>query len=653
MMSVPPVPSLTLLSDLPGGEAGHDFSPGPAAECSSALDLVRSALGYFLEMPDETERWTRLQAVRRDASAMIARLPRRPSAAPFIHEVHELVREMAKSGVHDHAVAAADLAQAEIFLRKDWPGLLAAMLLVPAWQWPAAPLLMEVPDWLRPDYVRWLFAAPQSFSAPGQAEHYTAHTLRRLEELKRWMNRAPEAKEELKVLGAYASHCSLLPACFGPENLRRHAELRGELLRRVMGRRDDHYRAPLKLRAGRRLRIGIVRRHFEPNPEVYATLPLFEQLDPERFEVVLFTYVSDFSRLEEYCRQKCADLIVLPADLKDQLALLRKSALDVVLFSTNVTAECNVVTRLALHRVAPLQVVHHASCVTSGLPEIDLYVTGALANPEGMAAQFSERLGLLPGPTHTFNFEADREEAQVVCTRADFGLPEDAIVFVATANFRKIIPEVQQVWARVLAATPGSYLLLHPFYPNPPSTQAITHFHAEFERILRDEGVDHSRLVASTVDFPSRDDVQSFVGLGDVYLDSFPFSGVDSLVEPLALGLPVVTCAGDTLRSRTGASLLHSLGMGELVASSVAGYQALAVMLATDAVYRESCGARVRLQMERAPVFLDSKATSQAFGELMELAFDEVRVKGPALFRANTCPLALGGGFGRFVPVGA
>lgn len=51
-------------------------------------------------------------------------------------------------------------------------------------------------------------------------------------------------------------------------------------------------------------------------------------------------------------------------------------------------------------------------------------------------------------------------------------------------------------------------------------------------------------------------------------------------------------------------------------------------MLATDAVYRDSCVERVRRQMEHGPVFLEARATCRAFGELMELAFDELRVGG-------------------------
>ena len=103
----------------------------------------------------------------------------------------------------------------------------------------------------------------------------------------------------------------------------------------------------------------------------------------------------------------------------------------------------------------------------------------------------------------------------------------------------------------------------------------------------------------------------------------------------------MVACEGDALRSRTGASLLRSLDMGELIANTVADYQAIAVKLATDAPYRESCGRRISELMKRVPDFIDVQATSRAFGVLMESAYDELVAKGRTSFRANPRPLGI------------
>ncbi len=618
-------------------DRSEDARSGP--DIGSAFAQVRDALSKYLNQPDSAAMWLQLLAARRMASALITGLPRKETQSLFTEDARQLVREMAASGVHDRRVESEDLALAQALSVKGWQGLLAAMLLTPAWQWPGAPLLLTIPDSIRADYVGWLFSAPQGFSEVGHTEVYAAYVLTRLEELVRWMKRGPGESVEAEALGAYARYSSVIPLYFCPGNLRRHAELRGLLLQRAFAQHGDSHEATPAPRTGRRLRVGIVNRHFGPQTETYCTLPTFEQLDPERFEVILFAHASGDSSLEAYCRQQSADFFLLPPDIDGQLGMLRAAALDIVVFGTNVTAVFNEVTHLALHRLAPLQVVNICSCITSGLPEADLYVSGTLTERPGASANFSERLGLMPGPAHAFNYQADQQEPQVPCTRADFGLSEDALLFVSGSNYYKIIPEMQHAWARLLAAVPGSCLLVHPFNPNWSSSYPIKRFRAEFDAVLASHGVNISRLVVSTKRFPSRTDVKTLLSLGDIYLDTFPFGGVTSLVDPLELGLPVVVWEGETFRSRMGAALLRQLDLTDLISTSETAYRAIAVKLATDPAHREANRVRIREKMERAPLFLDPLAASEAFGDILETAYDELAAVGRKAFRANPTPL--------------
>ena len=90
-------------------------------------------------------------------------------------------------------------------------------------------------------------------------------------------------------------------------------------------------------------------------------------------------------------------------------------------------------------------------------------------------------------------------------------------------------------------AIPGSYLVIHPFNPNWSHSYPIERFCAEFDQVFASYGLDPKRLVISSVNFPSRTDVKELLRVGDVYLDTFPFGGVNSLIDPLEIGLPVVT----------------------------------------------------------------------------------------------------------------
>lgn len=610
-----------------------------AGSLTPALAACQTALAAYAETPGSAEVRARLEEQRRTLARAVAALAQAPGQhAAALPAVMDFQRQLAASGAYDHAVSGDNLALAAGLAGEGAAGLLAATLLTPAWQWPEAPALAEVPEGLWSLWTAWLFYAPQGFCEVGQADAYAAHCLRRLEEFDRLVAARPAAKPVRAALAAYASVNNSIPLYFTGGPLRRHMELRGRLLQ-AWGALDrlDHF--PVPPRAGRRLRVGFINRHFGSQTETYTTLPTFERLDPARFEVLLFAHRDQGTPLEKYAQGCAAGFTLLPEDPAEQLRVLRAAGLDVAVFGTNVTAVCHEVTRLALHRVAPLQVVNNSSCTTTGLPAIDLYVSGTATEHAGAPAHFTERLGLVQGPAHAFNYEADRQEPAGAWSRAALGLPEDALVFVSAANFFKVTPEMQHAWANLLAAVPGSRLLLHPFNPNWSSRYPIRRFCAEFDRVLAAHGVAGDRLVVSSVRFPSRTDVRELLRVGDLYLDTFPFAGVNSLIDPLETGVPVVTREGETFRSRMGAALLRQLGLGELAVTGEAAYHDLAVRLATDAPLRAEFRARILAAMERLPLFLDTLAASEAFGTLLEQAWDELAARGRTAFRGDPAPL--------------
>jgi predicted O-linked N-acetylglucosamine transferase (SPINDLY family) len=224
-------------------------------------------------------------------------------------------------------------------------------------------------------------------------------------------------------------------------------------------------------------------------------------------------------------------------------------------------------------------------------------------------------------------------------TRATLGLPDDATVFATTADYRRITPEVQESWVRILAVVPSSKLLVHPFHDGQSSSQTAKRFCADFDRRLSAHGVADDRLVIMPEPFASRADVKAFLRVANVYLDTYPVGGASGLIDPLEIGLPVVVCEGESSRSRRGSALLRTLNLPELIATTGAEYEAIATRLAIDPVLRQACAGRVRQQMERTPVFLDTLAASDAFGDLIEKGYDELIEMGRAAFRANPKPL--------------
>ncbi|MGK7920323.1 MAG: methyltransferase type 11, partial [Trichodesmium sp.] len=247
-------------------------------------------------------------------------------------------------------------------------------------------------------------------------------------------------------------------------------------------------------------------------------------------------------------------------------------------------------------------------------------ISGQLTDPQETSTEhYQEKLVKLEGTAHCFSYGF---ELQQVTTRVDrelLDIPEEVVVFISGANCYKTIPELIDSWVKIIAAVPNSILLLLPFGPNwtsnYPKAAYIKHLKASFLK----QGVAIDRLIVlDPKPVPNREDVKEYLKIADIYLDSYPFSGTTSLIEPLQVGLPVVAKQGNCFRGAMGAAILQSLGVSNLVADSEDSYIQLAISLGTNSELRKEMGNQIRQKMSAKPSFLDSQAYSQKIGGLFQ-----------------------------------
>jgi len=68
----------------------------------------------------------------------------------------------------------------------------------------------------------------------------------------------------------------------------------------------------------------------------------------------------------------------------------------------------------------------------------------------------------------------------------------------------------------------------------------------------------------------------------DLFLDTTPYNAGTTANDALFMGMPVLTCAGETMASRVAGSQLRAIGLPELVTTSLADYETLALRLARE-----------------------------------------------------------------------
>jgi len=91
--------------------------------------------------------------------------------------------------------------------------------------------------------------------------------------------------------------------------------------------------------------------------------------------------------------------------------------------------------------------------------------------------------------------------------------------------------------------------------------------------------------------------------LADLFLDTLPYNAHTTASDALWMGLPLVTCQGQAFAGRVAASLLHAVGLPELVTHSLEEYEALALKLAADGSLLQSVRQKLAGNRGTHPLF--------------------------------------------------
>jgi predicted O-linked N-acetylglucosamine transferase (SPINDLY family) len=204
-----------------------------------------------------------------------------------------------------------------------------------------------------------------------------------------------------------------------------------------------------------------------------------------------------------------------------------------------------------------------------------------------------------------------------VPTRTDAELPEDGFVFCCFNNNFKITRPIFAVWMRLLGSVRGSVLWL---------LRDSAGAERNLRRAAQENGIDPTRLV-----FAGRTSLDAHLArhaCADLMLDTLPYNAHTTASDALRCGVPLVTCEGKNFAGRVGSSLLHAVGLPELVTTSLADYESMALRLANEPSALAAIRERLRKNRVTQPLF-----DTQRFSRGIEAAYAqmwEIRQRGEA-----------------------
>src|SRR5712691_5657277 len=339
-----------------------------------------------------------------------------------------------------------------------------------------------------------------------------------------------------------------------------------------------------------RIRIAYLSSSFQRHPTGWQIAELFELHDRARFEVFGISYgADDGSDIRARLVQAFDQFhdVTLRGD-QEVAQLLSDLGVDIAVDLKGHTEQAR--PWILASRPAPIQVSYFGYTATMGVDFIDYLLADRVVLPFDQQDHYSEKIVHIPD-CYWVN-DSKRRVVDEVPSRHAVGLPDDGFVFCCFNNSYKLTPPLFDVWMRLLRQVEGSVLLLLQ-----TGDAAVRNLCNEAQA----RGVDPARLV-----FAPKMEISRHLArhrLADLFLDNLPVNAHTAASDALWVGLPVLTCPGHSFIGRVAASLLHAVGLPELVTASLDEYEALALRLARD---REALRAiRQRLEANRGttPLF--------------------------------------------------
>ena len=350
----------------------------------------------------------------------------------------------------------------------------------------------------------------------------------------------------------------------------------------------------------KRLRVAFLSPDLRGHSVAFFLRPLLAHLNREEFEIVLYHE----SALED----------TFSAALRAHAVIWRNvhACTDAELESLVLADAPDILVELAGHtafkrplplarRLAPVQGTYLGYPNTTGLPSIDFRLTDAFADPAGESDGLHTEALVRFSPC-AWAYEPPAQAPEVTVPP---GAAAGAVTFGSFNNLMKLSPATLRLWARVLAAVPGSTLALKGDVPD------VEAFYAR----LAQAGLppDRCRLLPRTAGLVEH--LATYAQI-DIALDPVTYHGTTTTCEALWMGRPVVSLAGESHVSRVGVSLLTAAGQGDCIALTEEDFVAVAVRLAAD---RDALAARcasLRTALAESPL-LDHAGQARRFGEAL------------------------------------
>jgi predicted O-linked N-acetylglucosamine transferase (SPINDLY family) len=337
-----------------------------------------------------------------------------------------------------------------------------------------------------------------------------------------------------------------------------------------------------------RLRLGFVSPDLGQHPVGYFLVRVLENLGQKQQETICYSdriVKDDLTRRLQAAATQWRDVIGMSDQrLAEQI---RADSVDILFDLAGHTAHNRLLT--FARKPAPIQVTWAGYVGTTGLKTMDYILADRYEIPSGSETYYCEKV-LRMSDGYVCYDPPGYAPAVTPLPALELG----QLTMGCFNNPTKITPQVVEVWAKILHRLPGARLVLQ---FKGWSDRSVA---GRFTEMFALHAIDPGRL--ELLGHSPHAELLAAYHRIDLALDPFPYSGGLTTCEALWMGVPVVTCPGETFASRHSLSHLSNVGLTETIAHDLDEYVELAVSLAGDLSRLAALRGGLRQRMAASPL---------------------------------------------------
>lgn len=331
-----------------------------------------------------------------------------------------------------------------------------------------------------------------------------------------------------------------------------------------------------------RIKVGFISAYMHHHSIGKTTRGIIAHLDRDQFEVVAI-FIAPFvdDDISRFIKEHSDASVVVPLQLQGARKAIEELKLDILFFQDIGMEPFSYF--LAYSRLAPVQCVSFGHPDTTGIPNMDWFVSSDLYEIESAQEHYSERLFLLEQcPTLAYYYKPQLPAQPA--GREQFGLPAGKNIYLCPQTLFKLHPDFDPIVAAILRSDPNGCLVI--------IEGVVKEWVARFlERMRKLDAEIVNRVIV--LPFVPTAMFTALVASADLMLDTIHFNGMNTSLEAFSVGTPVVTMPTDLQRGRHTAGMYAAMGMHDVVAVTPEDYVRIAVELGTDRSKRDALSRRI------------------------------------------------------------